>query len=240
MEIARGVSQGVGSEEVLTFSFAVSSSAQKAIRPMIGLFRLGFTFSGASSQVAVRPSSVDPVGTVSVPSDFTIVAGGDHCSGVTIGPKKSCFVMVEFSPSAQGPCSQTLSIPYNGAGASPVSVALSGTATAVSLKAPASVTFAPTAAGTSSNPKSVTITNSSVSASVVMGSAALTEPLFTIASDTCSGATLGPRKHCVVSIDFASPQAGVSKTTESGNLSFSFTYGVNGGSVATALSGAVK
>jgi hypothetical protein len=165
--------------------------------------------------------------------------GGDHCSGVTIGPKKSCFVTVEFTPSGQGPCSQTLSIPYNGAAASPVSVALSGTATAVSLKAPASVTFAPTAAGTSSNPKSVTITNSSVSATVVMSNAALTGP-FSIASDTCSGATIGPRKHCVVSIDFASPMGASSKTTESGNLSFSFTYGVNGGSVASALSGTVK
>jgi hypothetical protein len=179
------------------------------------------------------------MGTVSVPSDFTIVPGGDHCSGAGVGPKKSCFVTVEFTPSAQGPCSQTLSIPYNGAAASPVSVALSGTGTAVSLKAPGSVTFAPTAAGTSSNPKSVTITNSSVSASVVMGSAALTGP-FTIASDTCSGATLGPRKHCVVAIAFASPSGASSKTPESGNLSFSFTYGVNGGSVATALSGTVK
>jgi pseudomonalisin len=179
------------------------------------------------------------LGAVSLPSDFTMVPGGDHCSGTTIVPKKSCFVTVQFAPSGQGPCSQTLSIPYNGGASSPVTVALSGTATAVSLNAPTAVSFAPVAAGSSSKPKSVSITNSSVSATVTMSSAALTAP-FTIARDSCSGATLGPKKHCVISIDFAPPGDTPSQTSMPGNLSFTFSYGVNGGSVGSSLTGVVK
>jgi hypothetical protein len=177
------------------------------------------------------------MGVISVPPEFSLAKGGDLCSNQTIKPKKSCTVSLEFSPSVPQPESGTLAVPYNGA--APVMIALSGTGTAVSVAGPASAAFAPVSAGTPGKPKPVTITNLSATATVKLGTADLFGP-FTIASDSCSGTTVGPKKHCVIALEFNPPSATPSNTAMSGNLNFSFTYGSNDGSVPVPLSGTVK
>jgi len=67
------------------------------------------------------------VGSVSVPSGFAIASVSDLCSGHMVAPKKSCTVMVEFSPTALGAIEGSLSVPYNG-GTAMVSVSGTGTA----------------------------------------------------------------------------------------------------------------
>ena len=177
------------------------------------------------------------MGVVSVPPEFTLASGGDRCSNQTIKPKKSCTVALEFAPSAPQTESGTLSVPYNGA--APLMVALSGIGTAVSVTGPTSVVFAPTSAGTPGKPKPVTITNLSATATAKLGAADLSGP-FTIATDSCSGATMGPKKHCMIALEFNPPNEASSKSTLSGNLNFAFTYGANAGSVPIPLSGMVK
>ena len=70
---ARGVSHGVGSPEVFTFSLHVSSSVQNAMRPMFGFTLVGLSGlpSGWPDQSAASVLAVAAFGTVSVPSCST-------------------------------------------------------------------------------------------------------------------------------------------------------------------------
>ena len=176
------------------------------------------------------------VGTVSVPAEFTIAPGTDLCSNQTVIPKKSCTVMLRFSPSAPGAASGAVSVPYNGA--APVMVGVSGNGTPVRLKKPASVAFAPVAPGSSGPSKPVTITNLSTTATVQLSAAGLSGP-FTVVSDGCSNATIVPKGRCVIWLQFAPPM-GSPNGAMAGNLNFGFTYGSNNGAAPVPLSGMVK
>jgi hypothetical protein len=177
------------------------------------------------------------VGTVSVPAGFAIVAGTDLCSNQTVTPKKACTMMLQFSPSFPGAVSGSVLVPYNGA--APATVGVAGNGATVSLKKPAAVSFAAVAAGSSGKAKPVTITNLSATATVQLSAAALSGP-FTIASDSCSNATIVPKGHCVISLQFAPPMGSPSRTAMAGNLNFGFTYGSNNGAAPVPLSGMVK
>jgi hypothetical protein len=177
------------------------------------------------------------VGSVSAPAGFTIESGTDLCSGQTVPPKKSCTMMLQFSPSVPGAASGSVSAPFNGGTAT---VSVSGNGTAVALKIPATEKFAPVSAGSIGNPKSVTIANLSKTASVVLSAVAVSAP-FMAASDACSNATLGPKGKCVVSVEFAPPGGSASKSTLTGTLNFGYTFGSNNGpSEVVSLSGNVK
>jgi pseudomonalisin len=171
------------------------------------------------------------VGTASVPAGFVI--GSDECSGKTVAPKKRCTMTVAFSPSAPTMSAGSLSVPYNGGTAT---VIISGSGIAITLKAPASVKFAPVAVGSTGAQKLIAISNPSKTTSVLMGTAELSGP-FIKSSDTCSGASIPPRKSCAIGVEFAP----TSMSTTSGSLSISFTYGSNSGVVPTiTLTGKVK
>src|SRR4051812_36372157 len=101
MVTARGVSHGVGSLAVLMLSLHVSSSAQNAMRPTIGLSRLGLTAAAASLQVAVRPSSAEPVGTVSVPSWRTYIHRTGMGAGLPLRPGSDENAGSRFQVSAE-------------------------------------------------------------------------------------------------------------------------------------------
>lgn len=176
------------------------------------------------------------VGSVSLPAEFTIASGTDLCSGQTVLPKKSCTMMLEFSPAAPGAASGAVSVPFNGGTAM---VNVSGNGTAVLIKKPASMTFAPVAPGSIGNPKPVTITNLSKTASVVLSPLTITGQ-FTAASDACSNATLGPKAHCVISLEFT-PLSDASTGPLGGSLNFGYSFGSNdGGPQTVTLSGTVK
>lgn len=180
------------------------------------------------------------VGTVSVPAPFAIVAGTDLCSNQIVLPKKSCTMMLQFAPTATGPSGGSVSVSYNGA--PPATVNLSGNGTAVSMKAPTKVAFAPVAAGSTGPSKAITFINLSKTATVQMGSTPSLSGPFQIASDGCSGTTVGPRGKCTIGLQFMPPQGSTSKSTLTGTMGmFSFTYGSNDGAVPSiSLTGRVK
>src|SRR5579863_5971805 len=99
---------------------------------------------------------------LSAAPSFTL--SNDTCSNATVQPNQNCTVDVTFSPSATGSVSQTMTIPYNGA--SPAET-LTGTGTAVVLKAPKSKTLPRAQAGALGKPINITISNKSA-ASVLM------------------------------------------------------------------------
>jgi hypothetical protein len=83
----------------------------------------------------------------------------DNC-GTSLPAESSCNISVTFTPKARGSRTASLNVGYQGVG-SPQSVALSGTgiaASTVSLK-PSTLTYATQLVGTTSSPKTATLTN---------------------------------------------------------------------------------
>ena len=123
------------------------------------------------------------------PSDF---AATPNCSIPTVlAPNATCTISVSFSPTAAGPRQANLSFADNAPG-SPQSIPLSGTGVApqssVSL-APASLTFASTLQGATSQPQTVTLTSlgpATLHISSVLLSGA--NPADFLLTNGCSGA----------------------------------------------------
>jgi hypothetical protein len=176
------------------------------------------------------------IGQATASAPFAVSASGDTCSKTTLEPKKHCSLAIVFSPPVVAPrLTGTISVPYNGGGPA---VTLEGSAIAVVLKAPRSLTFAPTAAGTSSKGKSVVISNPDT-VPVTLGTAQLTGA-YSIGGDTCSGLALAPKGKCAIAVEFSSPGGAASGTVEPGSLTIKFIYGVNNGNVEVPISGKVK
>jgi subtilase family serine protease len=177
------------------------------------------------------------LGQVSYPSGFSPTSDG--CSNQMVPVKRNCAVMVAFSPTTPGPLAGPLSVSYNGA--SPATVELSGNGTVVSVRGPLRVIFPKQTAGTSGPSRPVVVTNNSRTATVKMGVTPAPSGSFTAASDTCSGQFVGPRGRCTIGLEFSPPIGSASKSTLTGTLSLTFTYGGNLGNVPNiALSGTVK
>jgi hypothetical protein len=61
---------------------------------------------------------------------FSIPAGTDNCSDVTLAPSESCTITVQFAPTALGDANDTFDIPSNDSDEDPVTVTVSGTGVA--------------------------------------------------------------------------------------------------------------
>jgi hypothetical protein len=164
------------------------------------------------------------------PTDFSET---DHCvSGSPLAPGASCTANVTFAPTAAGTFTATLQVADSAAN-SPQAISLSGTGVLVSLSiSPASLTFPSQALGTTSNPQTVTLTNT--------GSTTLTITAISITgtnagdftdSPTCAS-SLAPSATCTIGVTF--------KPTQVGPLmaSLSVTDNAPGSPQAVPLSGA--
>ncbi len=217
------------------------TTSMLATPPQINFGTVDASGSSKSHKVSLANKGVFSamLATVSVPSNFAVVAGTDGCSNQSILPKGRCTMMVQFSPNAPGPASGSLSVGYNGT--PPATVALAGTGNAVALRAPSNVNFAPVAASGIGKAKPVTITNPSKTATVQIGAIIFSGLPFIIASDTCSNAPILPRGKCTLELEASPPLNATSKSTFSGTLDIPFTYGANSGLVPTVrLNGRVK
>ena len=219
----------------------VATAVLTAVPPSIAFGNVDATGTSRAKRIGVinRSKVTANIGTVTVPTGFTIVPGLDHCSGATIVARRSCTLEVEFTPATITSFSGNLSIPYNGA--APVTVSLSGTGTAVTVT-PRSPRFAPVLPGsTSARPAVGFVTNASRTATITLSSATISGD-FAIAAgtDTCSGASLPPRHRCTVGVNFMAPANDPTKMTEPGNLSYPYSYGGNGGTANLPLSAVVK
>lgn len=195
---------------------------------LFGLIFGAFWANAASAQVATLSNTTIPFGNVAVGAtstkNLTITNTGtsnlvitsitvtgsftsSNCGSATISPSHSCVVSVSFTPSALGSYSGTLTVTDNDP-SSPQVVTLSGTGVASATINPASLTFPNQAVGTSSLPKTVTLTNNQAI------------PL-NISSVTASGpftagscpASLAAQTSCVISITFTPTVLGSSTGT---------------------------
>jgi FG-GAP-like repeat/Abnormal spindle-like microcephaly-assoc'd, ASPM-SPD-2-Hydin len=159
-----------------------------------------------SDATALAISSITLTGTD--PKDFIQT----NTCGTSIPASSACTVSVVFNPRSVNNRTATLSI-SDAAPGSPQTVALQGTGTAASLT-PTTVTFARQKVGTTSNPKLVTLTNASISATLSITSITLGGTNATDFAQTPScGASLAPRASCTVSVTFSPTATGARTAT---------------------------
>lgn len=223
---------GAGANQLatLTFNDDAANSPQTVavtgtvVQPAVSLSASSLAFgnqlvgtTSASQSVVVTNSGTDTlnIGTVSAGAPFNIVVDG--CSNTAVAPGSTCTIQVDFAPTAMGPVSGTLSIP-DGAAGSPQAVALSGTGLQPHATAsPSAISFGSVRPGKSASPQTVTLTNDGNTATHVVSATLTGSPGFSIAADTCSGATLAAGAACTVQVGFAPANLGTFNAT----LSFS-------------------
>lgn len=147
--------------------------------------------------------------------DFILVS--DTCSGQTIAPGGTCSIGVRFAPTTLGSRNATLALTNNAAG-SPHTVLLTGngvTPTPLVCLSAAALNFGNVAEGATSPPQSVIVTNCGTGLLPILG-VGLTGANasdFTIASDACSGNTVGIGGTCAVVVTFTPSAIGARAAT---------------------------
>jgi hypothetical protein len=163
------------------------------------------------------------LGTLSVPTGSVFAISNDECSGKTLVPVApgltSCTVVLTYTPTAMGSVSDNLSIPSNApatpgyTGPAPMSttlVALSGQGLQAGLSAtPSPVSFASTGVGKTSDPMTVTITNTGNAPLMVTAATIATGDIgdFAITQSTC-GSSLAVGANCTVTVIFKPTASG--------------------------------
>ena len=136
----------------------------------------------------------------------------DTCSYRTLAPAQNCTVILQFAPAVPGTFSDSFDIPSNDPGTPVLTMAVSGTGTAVPVPniavsdpvAPDNDLQVPFGTVTLGNTisRTMTVTNTGT-ADLVLGVIGSTDPLtapFSITEDTCSGQTMAPTRTCALTV----------------------------------------
>jgi hypothetical protein len=142
----------------------------------------------------------------SASGNYAINSGGTTC-GTSLGSKAKCNIAVTFTPTANGVIDGAVNI-TDAAGFSPQLIALSGTGsggvTAPLTFAPATLSFAAQAVGTTSPAKALTVKNASTS-SVTLASIAVSGDFSTVGSGAkpcAANLKLAAGATCALSVTF--------------------------------------
>ncbi len=150
------------------------------------------------------------ISAITASTSFEISA---NTCGAQLAVGMSCKVSITFAPSKLGEISGTLSF-ADDAMNSPQTVPLSGNGIEPATLTPASATYAEQKVGTSSTPKTFTLTNNQ---SVALTSIAIsTTGDFAVSATTC-GTSLAAKQNCSVGVTFMPTQTG----TRTGQLKVS-------------------
>lgn len=168
-----------------------------------------FVITNSGDAALVFPaSSVDLTGTNA--NQFHVATDG--CSGNSVAPDQNCTVAVEFDPSSTGAKTANLRISPSAPETSH-SYALSGTGTSPTFSpSTSSIDLGQVATGFSSDPATVTVTNTGT-APLTFGEGAVTlgnetDEGFAVDSDTCSSVTVQPNGTCAVVVSFTASDVG--------------------------------
>ena len=203
MSILRPVAVILVGGSVITNAGVASAAGSITVTPIadFGQVIVGQT-AGQSFFVHLDPGSADPVTISSVSisgenaSDFAITQDG--CSGVTLSRfgTFSCQGSVAFTPSDLGPRAATLSV-FSDALGSPHQVALTGTGGPLpdACGLAGSVDFGPVSIGTTAGPPEPLLLRNCGLVDLHVSDITISGPDagdFSLAQDTCTGATLPP------------------------------------------------
>jgi hypothetical protein len=143
-------------------------------------------------------------------SDPAYADAGDNCTGESLAPGASCSIKLTFTPTTVKSYAATISFPVN-----PIScpactypsqtLAVTGTGIAqppIFTPAPAAVSFGNQIVNITSAQQTVTLTNSSSSATVSIGVFTVSDPAYADAGDNCTGELLAPGASCSIKLTF--------------------------------------
>jgi len=165
----------------------------------------------AAKTVTLTNKQATTLSNIGIAASAPFAVASNTC-GTSLAAGASCTVGVTFSPMAVGSATGTLTF-NDSAITGPYGVSLSGTGGAPVTFSANSVNFSTVRVGTTSSPRTVTLTNHLSGALTIAGVSA--SPGFAVASNTC-GASIGAGANCTVGVTF-SPTATGSVT---GTLTF--------------------
>ncbi len=158
----------------------------------------------ATQTISVSNStgSAIPIVSVTVTPPFSIPSNLNTCGTTSLAPT-SCTIAVEFTPSAPGPVSGTLTL-NDGAGTQTAILSGTGEAAPTDILNPTSLTFPLTAADSVSSAQTISLTNVG-GEPLVLNSVTASAGFQT--SNTCGGELAGS-SICTISVVFAPTEAG--------------------------------
>ena len=171
---------------------------------------LSFTSQANGTTSAPKTVTVKNNGKVAVTlgSSFPISANfaisSNACSGVSLAPKATCIIGVTFTPTLVGSAKGSLTVNDNGAVGQQI-VTLSGTAVIPLTFLPTSLTFAKQTVGTTSDPKTITVTNNASAAISVSSIVASGD--YTV-TNNCGGTIAGTKGSCTLTVTFTPSKTG--------------------------------
>ncbi|HEY9137282.1 MAG TPA: choice-of-anchor D domain-containing protein, partial [Terriglobus sp.] len=146
---------------------------------------------------------------VSITGDFSVTAettGGFDCAAATLAPGASCFVSVQFSPTATGTRTGQLAV-QTSAGAAVAMITGTGSVDPGTSFTPGELQF-DNAPGASATQQALSLTNTSAAVETI-GTPILSDSHFS-ANSACS--TLAPSATCTITVTYA-PTAALSNGT---------------------------
>jgi hypothetical protein len=191
----------------------VNEAAQASVSPT----SLGFANQVINTTSVAKTVTLTNTGTVelnirSIAASANFAISKDTC-GTKLAVGKKCKVGVTFTPTVPGKLTGRLTFADNAAN-NPQTVTLSGTGVLPATLAPASATYAAQKVGTTSKPKTFTLTNNQ---NVTLNSIAIsTTGDFAVSATTCA-TSLAAKKKCSISVTFTPTGTG----TRTGQLSVS-------------------
>jgi hypothetical protein len=169
---------------------------------------LTFTSTGVGATAAAKLVTVTnsssgsiTINTISASANYTAVGSGTSPCGGALAKAAKCTLSVTFTPSNTGAIKGAVAIATSGAG-SPQIVGLSGTGAIPVTLSPTSLTFAAQTVGTTSAPKTVTLTNNSGSTLTISSLVASGDFTAAPSGGTPCGATVASAATCTFSVTF--------------------------------------
>jgi len=207
-----------------TTTVALSGAATAAVsaQPAVTPSALSFGSVAVGSRSAVQTATVSnsgsgpmTLGAITVSNAQFAIAGGSCASGGTVAASGgSCTVLVDFGPTVTGAASATLSIAHN-ASASPLLVALSGTAAVpaapVAQLSPTALSYSQVINTASANQTS-TLSNTGnaplLIGSITLGGTAAADYTIAAGSTCTAGGTVAVGASCSLLVSFRPPATG--------------------------------
>ncbi len=164
---------------------------------------IGTTSAAKIVTVTNKSAGSITINAITASPNYSAVASGSSPCGGTLAKSAKCTLSVTFTPSDTGSIKGAVAIASSGGAVTTQIVGLSGTGEIPVTLVPTSLTFASQAIGTTSAPKSVTLTNNS-GAAVTISSIAASGDFTAAPSGTAPcGATVAAAATCTFSVTFS-------------------------------------
>jgi hypothetical protein len=220
-----------GGQAAVSLTGAGTAAAAVVLTPLTLTFPATLVNQTAASQIiTVANTGANPatLGTPAITGDFNIAAS---TCGATLAPQTACSLSISFTPTAGGTRSGVLMV-TDSAGTQTAQLTGTGNAPATDTLAPASLTFAQQAIGTTSAAQQITLTNAG-DVALTLISASVSPGDFT-ATNSC-GASLNLHSTCAISVAFVPTAVGARTATVTVTDQFrSQTIALSGTGVAPA------